>query len=72
MYNTEGLEIMRLYNEKDNSNHVDFTSVLDSVYSNVPIIIFSGFVQSITILSSSVLFSILSNQNGPLLILMKK
>lgn len=72
MYNTEGPEIMRLYNEKDNSNHVDFTSVLDSVYSNVPIIIFSGFVQSITILSSSVLFSILSNQNGRLLILMKK
>lgn len=72
MYNTEGPEIMRLYNEKDNSNHVDFTSVLDSVYSNVPNKISSGSVQSITTQSSSVLFSTLSSPSGRLPILMKK
>lgn len=36
MYNTEGPEIMRLYNSKDNTQHFTFTDVLDSVYYNVP------------------------------------
>jgi hypothetical protein len=35
MYNTEGPEIMRLYNGKDNTEHHSFTDVLDSVYNNV-------------------------------------
>lgn len=36
MYNTEGPEIMRAYNNKDNSEHLTFTDVLDTVYNNVP------------------------------------
>jgi hypothetical protein len=35
MYHTEGPEIMRLYNSKDNSSHLTFTDVLDSFYNNV-------------------------------------
>ena len=36
MYNTEGPEVLRLYNSKDNTQHFTFTDVLDSVYNNVP------------------------------------
>lgn len=39
MYNTEGPEIMRLYNAKDNTEHHTFTDVLDSVYNNVWILL---------------------------------
>jgi hypothetical protein len=42
MYNTEGPEILRLYNQKDNTDYFDYTSVLDSVYSNVNSVKFSG------------------------------
>lgn len=72
MYNTEGPEILRLYNEKDNTHYFDFTSVLDSVYSNVLFYGFSGLVQSTTILSSSALSSMLFSLNGPSPIHMRK
>lgn len=35
MYNTEGPEVLRLYNAKDNTQTFTFTDVLDSVYYNV-------------------------------------
>lgn len=35
MYNTEGPEILRLYNERDNTQHFTFTDVLDATYNNV-------------------------------------
>lgn len=53
MYQTEGPEIMRLYNSKDNSQHLTFTDVLDSFYNNVPGVIRSGCALSFTILCSS-------------------
>lgn len=37
MYNTEGPEILRLYNSKDNTEALTFTDVLDSAYNNVTI-----------------------------------
>jgi hypothetical protein len=72
MYNTEGPEIMRLYNAKDNTEHHSFTDVLDSVYNNVNGFIFSGCAQNITILCFSVHSYMPSSHNGRLLIPMKK
>ena len=72
MYNTEGPEIMRLYNDKDNTQNYTFTDVLDATYNGVPILLFSGWVLSITTPCSSVLFSMLLNRNGPSTIPMRK
>jgi len=72
MYHTEGPEIMRLYNEKDNSQHLTFTDVLDSAYNNVNKEICSGYVQNIITQCSSVPSFMPLSQSGQFIILMKK
>jgi hypothetical protein len=65
MYNTEGPEVLRLYNSRDNTEHFTFTDVLDSVYNNVHPHSCSGFHQNITTLCSSAPSSMRSNLSGP-------
>ena len=64
VYNTEGPEILRLYNEKDNTTHYTFTDVLDSTYNGVTTPLPSISVPSTTTLCSSALSSTPSNQSG--------
>lgn len=65
MYNTEGPEILRLYNNRDNTEHHTFTDVLDSAYNNVQPSSCSGSARNSTIPCSSVPSSIPSNLSGP-------
>ena len=72
MYNTEGPEILRLYNNRDNTEHYDFTDVLDSVYNNVRLGISSGSALSFTTPCSSAPSSMPLNPNGPSTIPMRR
>lgn len=72
MYNTEGPEILRLYNAKDNTEHYTFTDVLDAVYNNVVTLPFSGSPLSTTTQCSFAHSFMLSNLSGPSTTLMKK
>lgn len=65
MYNTEGPEILRLYNERDNTQHFTFTDVLDATYNGVSITLFSGSAPNTTTLCSSAPFSTPSSPSGP-------
>lgn len=65
MYNTDGPEVLRLYNSKDNTQHFTFTDVLDSVYYNVPHLKHSGSHLNTTIRCSSVHSSMHSSLSGP-------
>jgi hypothetical protein len=72
MYNTEGPEILRLYNNRDNTEHYDFTDVLDSVYNNVRLEISSGSALNFTTPCSSAPSSMPLNLNGPFTIPTRK
>lgn len=72
MYNTEGPEVLRLYNARDNTQNFSFTDVLDSVYYNVPRLICSGSRRSTIIPCSSARSSTRSSQSGPSTILTKR
>jgi len=63
---------MRLYNEKDNSQHLTFTDVLDSAYNNVNEEICSGYVLSTIIQCFSAPSYMPLSQSGLFIILMKK
>lgn len=65
MYNTEGPEVLRLYNAKDNTQTFTFTDVLDSVYYNVTQRLCSGSRRSTTTPCSSAPSSTHLNPSGP-------
>lgn len=65
MYNTEGPEVLRLYNSKDNTQAFTFTDVLDSVYNNVTQQLSSGSRLSTITPCSSAPSSTHSNPSGP-------
>lgn len=65
MYNTEGPEVLRLYNAKDNTQAFTFTDVLDSVYYNVTQHLSSGFPRSTITRCSSAPSSTPLNPSGP-------
>lgn len=68
----ENEDVFRIYSEKDNSVNIDFTDVLDSVYSHVIIFLSSGSVLNFSILSFSVASCMHFSRSGLSSILMKK
>lgn len=68
----ENEDVFRVYSEKDNSINIDFTDVLDSVYSHVIILLSSGSVLNFSIPYFSVVSFMHFNLSGLSSILIKK
>ena len=65
MYHTEGPEVLRMYSERDNTSHPDFTDVLDSVYNEVMHRLSSGLTLTFSTPSSTAPSCTLLNLSGP-------